>query len=57
MVIKHKFVKFNKDFKQSSEVITESKDYPETPVNILDSSTAPLAGINTINSRNNILNY
>ena len=53
MVIKPKFVKFNKDFKQSSQVLTESKDYTDTPVNILDSSTAPLVGINSINSRNN----
>jgi hypothetical protein len=53
MVIKPKFVKFNKDFKKSSQVLTGSKDFIGTPVNMLDSSTAPLVGINSTASRNN----
>ena len=53
MIIKPKFVNFNKDFKQSNQLLTESKDYVDTPVNMLDSSTAPLVGINSLNSRNN----
>jgi hypothetical protein len=57
LVIKPKFVKFNKDFAkkiQPESVVTEVKD---APLNILDSSTAPLADINLANSRNHANEY
>lgn len=34
-------------------MLTESKDYIDNPVNILDSSTGPLAGLNSLSRNHN----